>query len=106
MPNTTRGKFIRNYHVQKDGSEIIEEIMVDPVVNQPYVVGQADFANGTRFTIVREPGRGRKSGGFKVISHNRDRADENSYAGTLSKAWASIRYMAKIAQTTERSTIG
>jgi len=105
MPNTTRGKFIRNYHVQKDGSEIIEDLMVDPVVNQPYVVGQADFANGMRFTITREPGRGQKSGGFKITRHNRNSPDDKSYAGTLSKAWASVRYMARIAQTTERSTI-
>ena len=105
MPNTTRGKFIRNYHVQKDGSEIIEDLMVDPVVNQPYVVGQADFANGMKFTIVREPGKGQGQGGFKVIRHHNDKADEKSYAGSLPKAWASVRYMARIAQTTERSTI-
>lgn len=105
MPNTMRGKFIRNYHVQKDGSEIIEEIMVDPVVEQPYIVAQANFANGMRFTITREPGKGLKSGGFKITRHNDNAADEKSYAGTLAKAWASVRYMARIAQTTERSTL-
>jgi hypothetical protein len=101
-----KGKFFRNYQINKDGSETIVDTLVDPVVNRPYVVGQAEFANGMKFTITREPGKGQKSGGFKVTRHNSNSPDDKSYAGTLPKAWASVRYMARIAQSTERSTLG
>ena len=104
MPNMKQGKFIRKYTVLKNGDEIVEDLVVDPVVQRPYVVGQASFANGMNFTITREPGKGLKSGGFKITRHNENSADDKTYAGTLAKAWASVRYLARIAQTTERST--
>lgn len=74
----------------------------DPKVNQPYHVGSAEFATGQKFTITREAGQGKGQGGFKIT----DKQGNKSYAGSLVKAWASIRYMAKVAPTTERSSIG
>jgi hypothetical protein len=74
----------------------------DPKANQPYHVGSAKFATGQKFTITREAGQGKGQGGFKIT----DKDGNKSYAGSLAKAWASIRYMAKIIDKTERSSIG
>lgn len=103
MPNTTLNRRFEKRYIEKKGEETELEIApLDPIAKTPYHVATAEFATGAKFTITREAGRGRGQGGFKVT----DKQGNKSYAGSLVKAWASIRYMAKIAPTTERSSIG
>ena len=100
MPNTTQGRFIRLDRPTKQDPLAYEDRLVDPISKRAYLVGTASFANGTSFVITREPGKGVKMGGFKIV----DAQGNKSYAGSLDKAWASVRYMAQISQQSERSS--
>lgn len=62
----------------------------------PRFIGMAEFANGTKFQLDQVNAKG----AVKIIDLN---SGSVSYARTYAKAWANIRYQARIHQVTERS---
>lgn len=63
---------------------------------KPILIGSASFANGERFAVFQSPVDGRC-----LIKNLRTEAV--SRAGSPAKAWASIRYMARVGQASERT---
>ncbi len=64
---------------------------------KPVIIGSAQFANGSSFEV-------RKIHPDKPGCSVTDKYGNVSYAGSIVKAWASVRYMAKILHHTERSS--
>lgn len=64
---------------------------------KPHIIGEADFANGTAFRIVQV----KEGGSCKITDLN---TDKYSYAGSIAKAWSSVRYQSSITQRTENTT--
>lgn len=64
---------------------------------KPTLIGQADFANGEAFNIVQV----KEGGSCKITNLN---TQKFSYAGSIAKAWASIRYQARIVHRTENTS--
>lgn len=60
-------------------------------------IGSAEFANGTKFRIDQINKKGR----CRVTNLANSNAN---HAHNEANAWASVRYMAKISQRSERST--
>ena len=66
---------------------------------KPILVGIADFANGRRFQIAIV----NKRGACQVADITDPDRESVSYARSIAKAWASVRYQAGINHTTERT---
>jgi len=63
----------------------------------PILIGSADFANGTAYRIEQV----NKGGGCKVI----DLMTQNvSFAGSMAKAWSSVRFMARVNDRTHNTS--
>ena len=61
----------------------------------PRAIGSANFANGSSFLVEQV----NPKGGCRIT----DKEGNFSYSRSEAKAWASVRYMGKIAQQSERS---
>ena len=68
-----------------------------PIPYVPHMIGSAEFANGSKFRIDQI----KKSGRCRVTNLINDKTN---YTHNPVNAWASVRYMAKISQKSERST--
>lgn len=64
---------------------------------EPTLVGLAEFANGARFRIDQITAKG-----TCIITDDRTKA--TSHSGSIPKAWASVRYQARINQRTENTS--
>lgn len=61
----------------------------------PNLIGSANFANGERFSIFQHA-----DGKCLILN---ERTGNVTHASTPEKAWASVRYMARISQRSERT---
>ena len=67
---------------------------------KPVLEAEANFANGKKFKIYLVNARGACS----VHNISNPAREDVSYAHSISKAWANVRYQARIIHKTERSS--
>lgn len=63
---------------------------------QQFLIGMAEFANGTRFRIDQV----KACGSCKITDLNNG---NHSYAGSPAKAWSSVRYQASVRPDTHNT---